>query len=70
MLDSVEKTIKPGHGRADVFVVANRDVVGGGAEVAARVTSSATVFARGWIGSAWDRSRIEGEAIGGVRWLW
>jgi hypothetical protein len=70
MLDSVEKTIKPGHGRADAFVFANGRAAGAGAEVAARLSPGASVFARGWIGEAWDTRRIEGEALGGVRLQW
>jgi hypothetical protein len=70
MLDSVEATIAPGHGRADAFIFANGTAAGAGAEVAARINTHASVFARGWIGEAWDMRRIEGEALGGLRLTW
>jgi hypothetical protein len=76
-LDRVEKELKPGHGKADLFWFARKDadafIAGAGAEAAHRVNAKVSIFARGWIGSAWDRAQgrtTEGEVLGGIRASW
>jgi hypothetical protein len=72
----VESEVKPGHGKIDLFGFARKDadafVAGAGAEASQRIGSNISIFARGWIGSAWDRSQrtTQGEVSAGVRATW
>lgn len=53
----------------DLFGFANQVAAGAGVEAAHRF-GAGSVFARGWIGKAWDRGGLEGEALAGVRLQW
>lgn len=79
-LDRVETSLRPGHGRVDLFAAVRSSMLGGvpsgvalaGLEVAHRFSPGWSVFGRGSMGVAWaggDR-RLEAEALIGLRGAW
>jgi hypothetical protein len=75
-LSAIEATLKPGHGRVDLFGFARSEngvgAAGAGLDAAARIGANVSLFGRGWVGEAWDlsgRSRA-GEITAGVRGTW
>jgi hypothetical protein len=63
----------PGHGKVDLFGLAERVRLGGALNYSHRLGRNVSAFAQGWAGTerdALDRWRADYGALGGLRWTW